>query len=59
MYVGQLSFWEEAEVNKQIQALVDLGKMRKSASEYACKVILLMKKYGSRRFYGNNRPLNH
>jgi hypothetical protein len=47
MTPGRLSFWEEAEVNKHIQALVDLGKMRKSASEYACRVTLPMKKDGS------------
>ncbi len=33
--------------------------MRKSASEYACKVILPMKKDGRQRFCGNYRPLNH
>jgi len=38
---------------------MDLGKMRKSASEYACKVILPMKKDGRQRFCGNYRPLNH
>ncbi len=36
-----------AKVNWQIQTLVDLGKMRKSASEYAYKVTLPMKKDGS------------
>ncbi len=29
---GRLSFWEEAEVKRQIDALVDLGKMRPSNS---------------------------
>ncbi len=55
----RLSYWEEAEVNWQIQTLVDLGKMHKSALEYACRVTLPMKKYGSRRFCGNYHPLNH
>ncbi len=44
---GRLSYWEEAKVNQQIQTLVDLGKMCKSASEYAFKVTLPMKKDGS------------
>jgi hypothetical protein len=38
---------------------VDLGKMHKSASEYACRVTLPMKKDGSRRFCGDYCPLNH
>ncbi len=56
---GWLSFWEEAEINRQIQALVDLGKMRKSASEYAYKVTLPMKKDGTCKFCGDYHPLNH
>ncbi len=47
MTPGWLSYWEEAKVNRQIQSLVDLGKMRKSASEYAYIVTLPMKKDGS------------
>jgi hypothetical protein len=54
----RLSYWEEAEVNRQTQALVDLGKMCKNASEYACRITLQMKKDGSQRFCGNYRPLN-
>ncbi len=49
MTPGCLSFWEEVEVNKQIQALVDLGKMHKSASKYTYRVTLPMKKDGSQR----------
>ncbi len=47
MTLGQLSYWEEVEVNWQIQTLVDLGKMCKSALEYVCRVTLPMKKDGS------------
>jgi hypothetical protein len=45
-------------VKRHIDALVDLGKMRPSNSEYACRVTLPVKKDGSRRFYGDYRPLN-
>jgi hypothetical protein len=45
---GQLSYWEEAEVNRQINVLVELGKMRPSNSAYACRVTLPVKKDGSR-----------
>jgi len=55
---GRLSFWEEAEVKRQIDVLVDLGKMRPSNSEYACRVTLPVKKDGSRCFCGDYRPLN-
>jgi len=55
---GRLSYWEEVEVKRQIDVLVDLGKMRPSDSEYAYRVTLLVKKDGSMRFYGDYRPLN-
>ncbi len=45
---GRLSYWEEAEVKRQIDALVELGKMRPSSSEYACRVTLPAKKDGSK-----------
>jgi len=55
---GRLSYWEEAEVKRQIDVLVHLGKMKPSDSEYTCRVTLPAKRDGSRRFYGDYRPLN-
>jgi hypothetical protein len=55
---GRLSYWEEAEVKRQIQVLVELGKMKPSDSAYTCRVTLPMKKDGSRRFCGDYRPFN-
>jgi hypothetical protein len=55
---GRLSYWEEAEVKRQIDALVELDKMKPSNSEYAYRVTLPMKKDGSRCFCGDYRPLN-
>jgi hypothetical protein len=55
---GRLSYWEEAEVKKQIDVLVELGKMKPSDSEYTCRVTLLVKKDGSRRLCGDYQPLN-
>ncbi len=45
-------------MKRQIDVLVDLGKMKPNNSEYACRVTLLVKKDESRRFCGNYRPLN-
>jgi len=45
-------------VNWQIQALVDLGNMHKSALKYVCKVTLPMNEDGSCRLYGDYRLLN-
>ncbi len=55
---SRLSSWEEAEVKRQIDVMVDLGKMKPSDSKYACRVTLSVKRDGSRRFYGDYRPLN-
>jgi hypothetical protein len=45
---GRLSYWEEVEINKQIQALIKFGKMKNSDSKYACKVSLPIKRDGNK-----------
>ncbi len=55
---GRLSHWEEAEVKRQIDVLVDLGKMKPSNFEYACHVTLPIKRDGNRHFCGDYWPLN-
>ncbi len=45
-------------MKKQIDVLVNLGKMKPSSSEYACRVTLPVKKDGSKRFCGDYRPFN-
>jgi hypothetical protein len=55
---SRLLSWEEVEVKRQIDVMVDLGKMKPNDSEYTCRVTLLVKKDGNRRFYGDYRPLN-
>jgi len=40
-------------MKRQIDVLVDLGKMKPSNFEYACRVTLLVKKDGSRCLCGN------
>jgi len=54
----RLSFWEEAKVKKQIDALMALGKMKPSSYQYAYKITLLVKKDGSYQFYGDYKPSN-
>ncbi len=45
-------------MKRQIDVLVDLGKMKLSDSVYACRVTLPIKRDGSRRFCGDYRPFN-
>ncbi len=55
---NHLSFWEESEINKQIQALVAFNKMHPNISNYAYKGMLLIKKAESTHFCGDYWPLN-
>jgi hypothetical protein len=52
------SYWEQVEMKRQINALVLLGKMNSNTFEYACKVILPIKKDDIRHFYGDYKCLN-
>ncbi len=54
----RLSYWEKVEVNKLIQALIKLGKMKNNYSKYVCRVSLPIKRDGSKWFCGDYRPLN-
>ncbi len=54
----RLSYQEENEVNRQIHALIKLGKMKNNDFEYAYRVSLHFKKDGSRHFCGDYKPLN-
>jgi hypothetical protein len=45
-------------VNKQIQALIKLGKMKSNDSKYVCRISLPIKRDGSKQFCGDYRPLN-
>jgi len=45
-------------MKRQIDVLVDLGKMKLSNFEYTCRVTLPIKRDGSRHFCGDYRPLN-
>jgi hypothetical protein len=47
-----LSYWEEAKMNKQILALIELCKMKNNDSEYVCRVNLYVKRDGIMRFCG-------
>jgi hypothetical protein len=52
-------FWEEVEVEKEINALVALGNVKPiNISKYAFKVILPLKKDGSHKFCGDYKLLN-
>jgi hypothetical protein len=45
-------------VKRQVDVIVDLGKMKRSNSVYACHVTLPMKRDESRRFCGDYRLLS-
>jgi hypothetical protein len=45
-------------MKRQIDVLVDLGKMRPSNLEYVYRVTLPVKKDGSQQFYGDYQPFN-
>ncbi len=45
-------------MNRQIQSLIKLGKMKNSDFEYVCRVSLHVKKDGNMWFCGDYKPLN-
>ncbi len=45
-------------MNRHIQALIKLGKMKNNNSKYGCRVNLYVKKDGNERFCGDYRSLN-
>jgi hypothetical protein len=49
---------ELAELNKQLQELLDKGYIRPSSSPWGCPVLFVKKKDGSLRFCVDYRPLN-
>jgi hypothetical protein len=57
-HLGGCFIGKKAKVNRQIQALIKLGKMKNNDYEYACKVNLLITRDGNKRFCGDYRPLN-
>jgi hypothetical protein len=58
MSPSQLSYLEEVEVKKQIDVLVNLGKMKPNNFKYACSLTLPINKDGSRHFCSDYQPLN-
>jgi hypothetical protein len=46
--LGRLSYWEEAKIKRQIDVLVNSGKIKPNNFKYACHVTLPIKKDGSR-----------
>lgn len=54
-----LFFWEDVEVEREINALVALGKVKPTNTfKYVCKVILPLRKDGSHKFCGDYKLLN-
>jgi hypothetical protein len=58
VFPSWLSYWKEVEVKRQINVLVDLGKVKPNNFDYACCVTLLVKKDGSRCLCDDYQPLN-
>ena len=49
---------ELAEIKKQVEHLIEMGFVRPRKRPWASSVLLLIKKYGSLRFYVDDRALN-